>query len=107
MIFHFNFESAEYFSEIKKTLILFRPIKSKLFRICNFLPELKNNKEFIQVCNTLSVNKKPTQGTYFFKVESMNDFEDISNIFNYMGIEHVFAELDIAPIIQEKKQFLN
>ena len=76
--------------------ILWRPIRSILFRTCLIPEELKNNKEFTEVCNTLSVNGKAINGVYYFKIKSHDDFYDLSMTFTHMGIEHLFAEPDVT-----------
>jgi hypothetical protein len=96
--FTLSFGEAASFYQLTSDLILFRPIMSKLFRTCYIPERYKSNEEFIQVCNTLSVNKKPIKGVYYFKVTSFEDFENLSMTFFHMGVEHIFAEPNVNPI---------
>lgn len=84
-----------------KTVILYRPIKSKLLRLANDPIKLENIYEFIQVCNTLCVTNKPINGVYYFKAESDEDVIDVGGAFDLMGIKTFFMIQNMSIITSE------
>lgn len=101
-IFEFDFENTQHFAEEEEFLILWRPMRSRLARTCNMPAYLECNEEFLQVCNTFSVNGRNINGVYYFKARNMDEFEDLSHTLNEMGIPHLLAEKEFAAATTEQ-----
>jgi len=100
-----DFSGTDQFKDFPDLLLL-KPIGSILYRA--IIPDhLKTNEEFIQVCNTLSVNNKPIRGTYYFKANCFDDFKDLSETFAHMGIDHFFVQPDSTVNEKVNPEILN
>lgn len=94
-VFKFDFTNTEPFGSFKEspdTLLLWRPLKSTLFRTCNWPASVNDNQLLLQMFDEISVNKKPLNGVYYFQIKSIDAFTDFASILFNMGIEHIFIE---------------
>lgn len=105
-IFNLNFDRTDHFGNSKR-LILFKPFKSSLYRTCNIPETVRYNKEFFEVCNTLSANKGPINGVYYFKGRTFDEVYDLSLTLDCMDIDHLFIVPDYSPIMVPTQELLN
>lgn len=78
----------------REILIFLRPTKGILFRVVSLPDEHKDNKELIQVLNTLALRR--VKGIWFFKIGSNEALDDISHTLYFMDVNHIIAEPEVS-----------
>lgn len=107
-VFYLDFTNTEHFKDYE-SMILFRPTRSRIFRACWIPKSILDNKEWVQVFNTLSIHKGPKDGMYYFHVPNFERFSELSQTFAHMELPHHFAEPEISgdTVSSEVQQHLN
>lgn len=94
-IFYLDFTNTEHF-ENDAEVILFRPTRSRIFRTCCIPQFVFDNKEWIEVFNTLSIHKGPRDDVYYFHVPDHERFAELGQTFALMDLPYQFAEPEIS-----------
>lgn len=97
-----DFNGVEPFMDNDEILFLFRPFRSKIFRTCNMPGTIKDDSEFVQVANTLSIHGRSLKGTYYFRTEDAEALAILAEIFHHMEIPHIFVEPDFSEVAPDK-----
>lgn len=108
--FSLSFTGTQQLADVEFILFIYRPLKSVLFRTCNFdtfinggfLSEEKA-RELQQVFNTLSTHGRAFKNEYYFVIKSTDDLNILGQTLYHLEVPYTFLEPDITDTYLGKR----